>query len=79
MINHSLLLLVSGVQNSGAAQLAVLAWGLVQAGQMQAGLERPLQPPTPCLVPGLGSLQQRGLCGHPTWSPGMGPSGCVAR
>lgn len=34
-----------------------------------------MRPPTPCLVPGPGSLQRRGPCGHPTWSQAWGLRG----
>lgn len=64
--------MVSGVQNSGAARLAVFAGGLVQAGQMGAGPEGPLSGIlAPCLAPGLGSPEHWG-------APGVSPRGLPA-
>lgn len=73
--------MVSGVQNSGAAGLAIFAGGLVQAGQMGAGLEGPLSGILAlCLAPGLGSPEQWGGSRRPpTWSPSIGASGCVPK
>lgn len=64
--------MVSGVQNSGAAGLAIFAGGLVQAGQMGAGPEGPLSGILAlCLAPGLGSPEQWG-------APGVSPRGLPA-